>query len=36
VLAALLIRFVALAVSAVCGLFCFVDDGVRVQPAMQA
>jgi uncharacterized membrane protein YbhN (UPF0104 family) len=32
VLAALLLRFLALAVSGLCGLFCFVDDGVRVQP----
>jgi uncharacterized membrane protein YbhN (UPF0104 family) len=33
VLAALLLRFLALGVSALCGLFCFVDDGIRVQPA---
>jgi glycosyltransferase 2 family protein len=32
VLAALLLRFLALAVSGLCGLFCFVDDGVRIQP----
>lgn len=32
VLAALLLRFLALGVSGLCGLFCFVDDGVRVQP----
>jgi uncharacterized membrane protein YbhN (UPF0104 family) len=32
VLAALLLRVLALAVSAICGLFCFVDDGQRVQP----
>lgn len=32
VLAALLLRFLALAVSALCGLFCFVDDGVKAQP----
>jgi hypothetical protein len=32
VLAALLLRFLALAVSGLCGLFCFVDDGVRLQP----
>jgi uncharacterized protein (TIRG00374 family) len=32
VLAALLLRFLALAVSGLCGIFCFVDDGVRVQP----
>jgi glycosyltransferase 2 family protein len=31
VLAALLLRFLALAVSGLCGLFCFVDDGVRLQ-----
>lgn len=32
VLAALLLRVLALGVSALCGLFCFVDDGVRLQP----
>ena len=32
VLAALLLRFLALGVSGVCGLFCFVDDGARIQP----
>jgi glycosyltransferase 2 family protein len=30
-LAALLLRFLALGVSGLCGLFCFVDDGVRIQ-----
>jgi glycosyltransferase 2 family protein len=33
VLAALLLRFLALAVSGLSGMFCFVDDGVRLQPA---
>jgi uncharacterized membrane protein YbhN (UPF0104 family) len=32
VLAALLLRVLALAVSALCGLFCFIDDGVKIQP----
>jgi uncharacterized membrane protein YbhN (UPF0104 family) len=32
VLAALLLRFFALAVSGLCGLFCFIDDGVKLQP----
>jgi glycosyltransferase 2 family protein len=32
ILGALLLRFVALAVSGACGLFCFVDDGVKIQP----
>lgn len=32
VLAALLLRFLALGVSGLCGLFCFVDDGARLQP----
>jgi uncharacterized protein (TIRG00374 family) len=31
VLAALLLRFLALTVSGLCGLCCFVDDGVRIQ-----
>ena len=33
VLAALLLRFLALGVSALCGVFCFVDDGKRFAPA---
>jgi glycosyltransferase 2 family protein len=36
VLAALLLRFLALAVSGLCGLFCFVDDGVKVQPETES
>lgn len=32
VLAALLLRVLALAVSGLCGLLCFVDDGVKIQP----
>lgn len=32
VLAALLLRLLALAVSALCGLFCFFDDGARLHP----
>jgi uncharacterized membrane protein YbhN (UPF0104 family) len=32
VLAALLLRVLALAVSGLCGLFCFVDDGAQIQP----
>lgn len=36
VVAALLLRVLALAVSALCGLFCFVDDGERVQPVRSA
>jgi uncharacterized protein (TIRG00374 family) len=35
-LAALLLRFLALAVSGLCGLFCFADDGVKIQPGSEA
>ena len=34
VLAALLLRFLALAVSGLCGLCCFFDDGPRLQPGV--
>jgi glycosyltransferase 2 family protein len=36
VVAALLLRVLALAVSALCGLFCFADNGERVQPVALA
>lgn len=33
VVAALLLRVLALAVSALCGVFCLIDDGKRIEPA---